>query len=136
MGCWKSILVGFECFNSLVHVKVKSGSKVLFWHDVWCRDQSLKIQFPELFTVTLLKEVMVHDVVSWNGDQSHWNITFFRTPKDCEGESVYNFFASLVKVKVLLEGIDETIRPYDCNNSIQSFCHKLCSGGNCPNFLV
>jgi len=33
---------GLERFKSLVHFGVKDGSRVLFWHDVWCRDQTLK----------------------------------------------------------------------------------------------
>ena len=28
------ILAGLEGFKSLVHVEVKSGSRVVFWHDV------------------------------------------------------------------------------------------------------
>jgi len=63
--------------------------------------------------MTLLKEATMHDVVSWNGDQSHWNVTFSRCPSDWKEESVCNFFASLAKVKVLLEGTDEIIWPYD-----------------------
>jgi len=30
VGCWKSILVGLERFKSLVHFKVRDGSRVLF----------------------------------------------------------------------------------------------------------
>jgi len=32
---------------------------------------------------------MLQDVVSWNGDQRHWNIPFARSPNDGEGESVW-----------------------------------------------
>ena len=46
---WKSILSGLEHFKSLVHLGVKNGSRVHFWHDVWCGDQPLKIQFLDLF---------------------------------------------------------------------------------------
>ena len=31
VGCWKSILAGLELFKTLLHFKVKNGSKVLFW---------------------------------------------------------------------------------------------------------
>jgi len=49
IGCWKSILSGLERFKSWVHLEVKNGSRVRFWHDVWCEDQPLKIQFLDLF---------------------------------------------------------------------------------------
>ena len=80
-----------------MHFEVKSGSKVLFWHDVWCRDQPLNFQVSELFRLALLKEATVHDVVSWKGDQSHWNITFSRSPNDWQEESVSDFFAHLLR---------------------------------------
>lgn len=76
------LLAGLECFRSLVHVEAKNGPRVLFWHDVWCGDQPLKIQFLQLFRKAILKDATVHDVVSWKSDQSHWNITFSRSPND------------------------------------------------------
>ena len=47
-----------------------------------------------------------------------------------------NIFASLAKVTVLLEGIDEILWPLDFKNSftIKSFSQRLYDGGNCPNF--
>ena len=41
VGFWKSISASLERFKSLVHFEVKDGSRVLFWHDVWCGDRSL-----------------------------------------------------------------------------------------------
>ena len=78
VGFWKSILAGLERFKSLVHFEVKDGSRVLFWYDVWRGDRSLKTQLPNLFKMAHLKNVTVHDVVSWIGDICHWNLTFVR----------------------------------------------------------
>ena len=55
-------------FRSPVHYRVKNGSKVSFWHEVWCGDQPLKFQFPDLFRMARLKEATMHEVVSWNGN--------------------------------------------------------------------
>ena len=81
--------------------------------------------------MALLKEATVHGVVSWNGDQSHWNIAFSRSPNDWEEESVCRFFASLAEVKVLPEGTDEIIWPYDSTNSftIKNFCTSFTAVG-------
>ena len=82
VGFWKSILT--ERFKSLVHFEVKDGLRVSFWHDVWCGDRSLKTQFPSLFKMARYKNAMVHDVVSWNGDVYHWNLTFVRSLNNWE----------------------------------------------------
>jgi len=54
--------------SMLVHYRVKNGSKILVWHDVWCGDQLLKFQFLDLFRMVRLKEVTAHEVVSWNSN--------------------------------------------------------------------
>jgi len=48
VGCWKSILVVLELFKTSVHLKVRNGSMMLLWQDVWCGDCPLKAQFPNL----------------------------------------------------------------------------------------
>jgi len=53
VGCWKSITSELDLFKSLVHFKVGNGSRVLFWHDVWCGEQPLKDHFPDLFRMAL-----------------------------------------------------------------------------------
>jgi len=67
VSCWKSILVVFEHFKSLVYFEVKEGSRVLFWHDVWCGDCPLKTQFSNLFRITHFKNATIQ-VVARNGD--------------------------------------------------------------------
>jgi hypothetical protein len=42
-----------------VSYEVKDGSKVLFWHDVWCGEQPLKVLFPNLFIFSCGKNVWV-----------------------------------------------------------------------------
>jgi hypothetical protein len=38
---------------------VKDGSKIKFWHDLWCGDQPLKATFSELFSIAQCKEAWV-----------------------------------------------------------------------------
>jgi hypothetical protein len=35
--------------------------KVSFWHGVWCRDQPLKISYPDLFSIAQRNDVWVAD---------------------------------------------------------------------------
>jgi len=52
---WKSIMSDDNHFRSLVHYRAKNGSRILFWHGLWCGDQPLKFQFPNLFRMARLK---------------------------------------------------------------------------------
>jgi len=78
VGCWKSITSELDQFKSLVLFKVGNGFRVLFWRDVWCGERPLKDHFPDLFRMIHFKDATVNHVMSWNGDQSHWNIAFLR----------------------------------------------------------
>ena len=44
---WKSIRAGWDCFSSFISYSVGDGSRIKFWHGIWCGGQPLKDQFPE-----------------------------------------------------------------------------------------
>jgi hypothetical protein len=50
---------GVGSFLSFVRYDAGDGSKIKFWHDLWCGDQPLKGPFMELFSITRYKEVWV-----------------------------------------------------------------------------
>ena len=75
-------------------------ARVLFWHDVWCGDRSLKTQFPNLFRMARHKNAMVHDVIFWNGNVYHWNLTFVRSLNDWEEGSICSLLALLASKEV------------------------------------
>jgi len=62
-----------------MHFEVMDGSRVLFWHDVWCGDCPLKTQFFDLFRMARFMYATIQVVVSRNGDNCHWNLTFMRS---------------------------------------------------------
>jgi len=39
VGVWKHIRRGWGFFLRCIMYKVGDGSKIQFWHDVWCVDQ-------------------------------------------------------------------------------------------------
>jgi hypothetical protein len=57
VGVWKCIRRRWADFANHVRYEVGDGSKVLFWHDVWCGEQLLKNLFLELFTIACAKDV-------------------------------------------------------------------------------
>ena len=46
MGVWKCIRREWGGFANHVRYEVVDGFKVLFWHDVWCGEQPVKVSFP------------------------------------------------------------------------------------------
>jgi len=71
---------------NLLFVLKRNGYRVLFWHDKWCGEQPLEVQFPNLFKMACLRDATVREVLSCNGCQYHWNTTFTRSPNDWDVE--------------------------------------------------
>jgi len=67
VGCWKYIHVHLDLCKSLVNFEVENESRVLLWHDTWCRGKLLKVHFPNLFLTACLKNATVQEVLSRNG---------------------------------------------------------------------
>jgi hypothetical protein len=44
-------------FLALHLLEVGEGSKINFWHDVWCGKHPLKEAFPEVFNIACLKDI-------------------------------------------------------------------------------
>jgi len=80
--------------------------------------------------MTRFKDATVKHVVSWNGDQSHWNIIFSRSPNDWEEERVLNLLPLLANTKVALVRDDMILWPYDSKRklTIKSFYREVCKG--------
>jgi hypothetical protein len=47
---------------------VGDGSKISFWHDLWCGDTALKVAFPTLFGIARVKDATVADNLEHLGD--------------------------------------------------------------------
>jgi hypothetical protein len=76
VGVWKCIRRGWDAFAAHVRYEVGDGSKVLFWHDVWCGDLPLKTLFPELFIIACGKDAWVEENMQIQNDTILWNILF------------------------------------------------------------
>jgi len=61
VGVWKGIRRGWDAFATHVRYAVGDGSKVLFWHDVWCGELPLKTLFLELFLVACGNDAWVEE---------------------------------------------------------------------------
>jgi len=94
-GVWKSIRRGWDAFAAHVRYEIGNGSKVLFWHDVWCGEIPLKTLFPELFLIARGKDAWVEENMQRQNGTILWNILFSRPVHDWEVEVVSRFFEML-----------------------------------------
>ena len=69
----------------------------------------------------------MHQMLSWNGKQIHWDLSLARSPNDWEEESVCNLLAELATIEVRPQGDDELAWPHDPKRSfsINSYCNAL-----------
>ena len=63
-GLWRNISEGWESFSEHFTFVVRDGFSILFWHDKWIVDNSLKTLYPQLFLCSANKEVSISDVLS------------------------------------------------------------------------
>lgn len=92
MGVWKCVRREWDGFAKYVRYEVGDGSSVMFWHDVWCGEQLLKVSFPELLTIACSKDAWVADNMQLQNGNIYWNIIFIRPVHDWKVEVVYGFF--------------------------------------------
>jgi len=118
---------------------VRNGVKVLFWRDKWCREQYLKVQFSNLFRMATLRNATAQEVLSWNGGQYHWDITFTRSLNEWEEEIILRLLTLLAYSDVVVqsEGNDKRRWSRDPNGTffVKSLCNRL-HGSSCSNFLA
>jgi hypothetical protein len=48
-------------FKSFTRLVVGDGTRISFWHDLWCGDTVLKVAFPGLFGIACVKDASVVD---------------------------------------------------------------------------
>jgi len=71
---------------------VGDGSLISFWHDWWCRDNSLKQCSPVLFSIVRNKNVMVDDNFVVHNRVIQCNVIFTRQIQNWEIDVVLSFF--------------------------------------------
>jgi hypothetical protein len=51
VGVWKFIKKGWDSFSSFTRFVVENGSRISFWHDLWCGNTTLKVAFPTQYDI-------------------------------------------------------------------------------------
>jgi hypothetical protein len=106
VGLWKHIRRGWDVFVRNVRFEVGLGSKIPFWHDMWCGNQPLKHAFPSLYRIARYKEAWVKDNFNWRNGVMAWNVIFVRAIQDWEMEMISTFFEMLYSCKLSRDNVD------------------------------
>ena len=108
---------------------VGDGSRILFWHDKWIGDNSIKTLYPELFDCSTNKEACISDVLCLlvGGNDRVWNLRFFRAFNDWELAASFSFL-HLIQSRIP-RGVGSNSLCWGFNGSgkfdTRSFYHKI-----------
>jgi hypothetical protein len=100
------IYEGVGSFSCFVIYEVGDGSKIKFWHDLWCRDQSLKARFSNLFNIARCEEAWVANYKQFFNENLQCNISFTKSAHDWEVDFVTSSFDLLYSIR-LREGSED-----------------------------
>jgi hypothetical protein len=69
VSLWKNIRRGWGkfCSNNHTRFEVKDGSKVRFWHELWCEDMTLNDAFPVSFGIACANDAFIAAHVKFSG---------------------------------------------------------------------
>jgi hypothetical protein len=100
VSLWRHIRTGWDVFSQHISYTVGDGSRLRFWHDVWCGDLPLRSQFPSLFQLARAPEASVADLCHFQGTNCVWDIAFNRSVQDWEMEMIDSFMTLLYSSRI------------------------------------
>ena len=103
VGVWKTIRNGWENICSHSCFIVGDDTRVKFWKDLWCENQSLEEAFPFLFNLSVNKEGWVAEAWEENEVGSSWGLRFNRHLNDWEVGAVESLLSKLHPLTIRCE---------------------------------
>ena len=118
---------GWENIRTHSHFIVGDGTRVKFWKDLWCENQSLENAFPILFNLSVNKKGWVAE--AWEEDEvgGSWGLRFNRHLNDWEVGEVEILLNKLHPLTIR-RGVDDLLRRRENKNgtfSVKSFYSSL-----------
>nr|CAN70181.1 hypothetical protein VITISV_000006 [Vitis vinifera] len=130
VGVWKTIRNGWENFQSHSCFIVGDDTRVKFWKDIWCENQSLEEAFPTLFNLSVNKEGWIAEAWQEDGVGGSWGLRFNRHLNDWEVGEVESLLGKLHPLSIR-KGVDDLLRWKENKNgtfSVKSSYSSLSRG--------
>ncbi|WJX31200.1 hypothetical protein P8452_19654 [Trifolium repens] len=93
-------------FSENVIIKLGNGVRTRFWTDRWTGDMSLQARFPRLFSISLLKNASVADIVHQIYDMDRWSLLWRRRLFEWEKDLLQNMLAVINSTGPLSDAVD------------------------------
>ncbi len=106
VSLWKTISKDWPSFKRFISFDVGDGSRVSFWHNVWCGDRTLKEMFPTLLVIACNPKALVADLLRGHNGTTHWDLTFTRYIQDWESKALMNLLELLYAKARIGNGVD------------------------------
>ena len=90
---WKAIAQVFQDFSKHTQFVVGDRERICFWEDLWWGDQPLGFQYPRLFRVVTIKNILIYSILGSTRPFS-WNFNFRRNLFDYEIEELESLMHS------------------------------------------
>ncbi|RVX04892.1 hypothetical protein CK203_019123 [Vitis vinifera] len=123
VGVWKAIRNGWKNFRSHSCFIIGDDTRVKFWKDLWCENQSLEEAFPFLFNLSVNKEGWVAEAWEENEVGGSWGLRFNRHLNDWEVGEVESLLSKLHPLTIR-RGVNDSLRWKENKNgtfSVKSF---------------
>jgi hypothetical protein len=104
VGLWKYISKGWSLFCSHTSFIFGHGSRIRFWHDVWCGEMTLKKAFSDLYDIARNKDALVAAHMVSESGSLQGDVSFIQTAHDWEVDVLASFFTLLYSIRVRSEG--------------------------------
>ncbi|RVW69835.1 putative ribonuclease H protein [Vitis vinifera] len=134
VGVWKAIRNGWESFRSHSRFIVGDDTRVKFWKDLWCENQSLEEAFPTLFNLSINKDRWVAEAWEEDGVGGSWAPRFNRHLNDWEVGEVESLLGKLLPMTIR-RGVNDSLQWKENKNgtfSVKSFYSSLSRGIKTP----
>ena len=129
---WKGIMRVWRDLYTHVSYQLGNGSKIRFWHDVWCGQMSFRDKFPELFALATYQEASVEECWSPSLVGGSWLPLFRRGAQDWELEAFVELFSALQEACPASQEVDKWRwkRQGKGRFTVSSFYHDLTGMGD------
>ncbi|RVW48467.1 hypothetical protein CK203_088310 [Vitis vinifera] len=106
---WKQIIFSKYDLQEGDGAPKEDGTRVKFWKDLWCENQSLEEAFPFLFNLFVNKEGWVAEAWEENEVGGSWGLRFTRHLNDWEVGEVESLLSKLHPLTIR-RGVNDSLR--------------------------